>query len=121
MSALTREAATAPPAVGGAQCAGAACEERRWRRSAAIPGEESRRAGGLLLTPLLLLLRLYQRGISPFLPPLCRFYPTCSQYAVEALRARGPAHGILLATWRLLRCNPFCRGGFDPVPPRRRG
>jgi len=93
-------------------------EERRWRRSAPLPSPAAPRRG--VGGGLVLLLRLYQRGISPFLPPLCRYYPTCSQYAVEALQARGAWTGCWLALWRLLRCNPFCHGGFDPVPPRRR-
>lgn len=61
----------------------------------------------------------YQRFISPWLPPLCRFQPSCSQYAVEALRLRGAWKGLMLTIWRLLRCHPFSRGGHDPVPPPR--
>jgi len=75
--------------------------------------------------PLLLaLLRIYKRLISPILPPACRFEPSCSEYAMEAIELHGSWHGSRLALWRLLRCNPFCRGGFDPVPARphrRRG
>jgi len=63
------------------------------------------------------LVRCYQALISPFLPPTCRFEPTCSQYAIEALRKKGLIKGSLLAAWRILRCNPFCRGGYDPVEP----
>jgi putative membrane protein insertion efficiency factor len=65
---------------------------------------------------LLFALRLYQRLISPLLPPACRFVPTCSQYAAEALELHGPLKGGVLAAWRLLRCHPFSRGGYDPVP-----
>jgi len=65
------------------------------------------------------LIHLYQRLLSPLLPPACKFHPTCSNYAVEALRTHGFARGGALATWRILRCNPFSRGGYDPVPPRR--
>ncbi|MHB8573461.1 MAG: membrane protein insertion efficiency factor YidD [Candidatus Dormibacteria bacterium] len=66
--------------------------------------------------PLILVIRLYQRVISPILPPSCRFYPTCSEYAVVALQRHGTWRGGKLAVWRILRCNPFCHGGYDPVP-----
>ena len=62
------------------------------------------------------LLRLYKRLISPMLPPACRYVPTCSEYAAEAVALHGLFHGAALAFWRLLRCNPFARGGYDPVP-----
>ena len=68
----------------------------------------------LLVAPI----RLYQRFVSPLLPQRCKYYPTCSQYAVEAIRVHGPLRGLLMAGWRLLRCNPFSNGGLDPVPPR---
>lgn len=60
----------------------------------------------------------YRRWISPGLPRRCRYEPTCSAYAEEAIRKFGLARGGLLALWRLLRCNPFSNGGFDPVPKR---
>lgn len=63
----------------------------------------------------LALIRLYQRGISPYRPPCCRFVPTCSQYAVEAIEKYGALRGGLMALWRILRCNPFSKGGYDPV------
>lgn len=63
--------------------------------------------------------RGYQLAISPLLPPVCRFYPSCSQYSIEALREHGAVKGLALTAWRLLRCQPFHPGGFDPVPPRR--
>lgn len=63
-------------------------------------------------------LRFYQRFVSPWKPPMCRFHPTCSQYAIEAVREHGVIRGGLLSTWRLLRCHPFAKGGHDPVPPR---
>jgi putative membrane protein insertion efficiency factor len=66
--------------------------------------------------PVLLLIRGYQRFISPLLPPSCRFYPTCSQYSYEAIEKYGLLKGGALTLWRLCRCHPFCRGGFDPVP-----
>ena len=62
------------------------------------------------------LIRLYKKYISPLKPPCCRFTPTCSAYAIEAFQKRGFFAGFILMTWRLLRCNPFCRGGYDPVP-----
>jgi putative membrane protein insertion efficiency factor len=64
----------------------------------------------------LLALAAYRRWISPALPPRCKYAPTCSAYAAEAIRRFGVARGVLLALWRLLRCNPFSHGGFDPVP-----
>lgn len=64
---------------------------------------------------LLLPIRFYQRWISPALPRRCRYEPTCSAYAVEAIQRFGPLRGTALAGWRLLRCNPFSDGGFDPV------
>jgi putative membrane protein insertion efficiency factor len=71
---------------------------------------------------LIFLIRCYQRLISPVLPPRCRFDPSCSAYAIEAIQKKGILRGALLAAWRLLRCNPFCRGGHDPVdPPRKAG
>jgi len=66
------------------------------------------------------LLALYQRVISPLLPPgVCRFHPSCSSYARQALGIHGVFRGSALALWRICRCQPFCRGGLDPVPPRR--
>ncbi|MDI9490907.1 MAG: membrane protein insertion efficiency factor YidD [Clostridiaceae bacterium] len=64
------------------------------------------------------LIKLYQRRVSPFKPPSCKYYPTCSQYAIEAIQIWGFFRGIFLAIWRILRCNPFSRGGYDPVPTR---
>ncbi len=64
------------------------------------------------------LIRGYQYFISPLLPPSCRFEPTCSHYAMTALRRHGVVFGLALATWRILRCNPYCPGGVDEVPER---
>ena len=61
----------------------------------------------------LLLLRAYQTLVSPMLGPRCKYHPTCSQYAADALREFGLVHGLVLAGWRLLRCNPWSRGGVD--------
>jgi uncharacterized protein len=66
---------------------------------------------------LLLPIRLYQRLLSPIFGPKCRFSPTCSQYAIEAVEIHGVAKGALLSAWRVCRCHPFCEGGQDPVPP----
>ena len=62
------------------------------------------------------LIRFYKREISPCLMPACRFTPTCSEYAVEAITKYGALKGGFLALKRVLRCNPFCKGGYDPVP-----
>ena len=65
---------------------------------------------------VVLLIRGYQRFISPILPPSCRFYPTCSQYAIEVVQRHGVLKGGGLAIWRLLRCGPWTKGGYDPAP-----
>ena len=70
----------------------------------------------LLARVLILPIRFYQRFISPLTPPSCRFTPTCSQYAVEALQKYGPLKGLWLAVRRLLRCHPWGGSGYDPVP-----
>jgi len=62
------------------------------------------------------LIRIYQICISPLLPGCCRYKPTCSQYAFEAIKKYGPGKGLFLAVKRILRCNPFYSGGYDPVP-----
>ncbi len=68
------------------------------------------------------LIGLYRRYLSPLKSaPTCRFTPTCSAYAIEALEKRGLIVGSALAVWRILRCNPFCRGGYDPVPEKGSG
>ena len=66
--------------------------------------------------PLIGLVRFYQLCISPLKPPSCRFTPTCSQYAIEALRKHGPIRGLYLTVRRLLRCHPWGGSGYDPVP-----
>ena len=65
---------------------------------------------------LLSLIRFYRRSISPLFPPRCRFVPTCSQYALEAIEKYGALKGGWMAFRRILRCNPFHKGGYDPVP-----
>ena len=69
-------------------------------------------------TILIVFIKLYRRILSPILPGACRFTPTCSEYAIQALTRFGAIRGSLLMVWRILRCNPFCRGGYDPVPER---
>ena len=61
-------------------------------------------------------IRLYKRFLSPLLPTSCRFTPSCSRYTVEAIQRHGAFRGTLLGVWRILRCNPFGKGGYDPVP-----
>ena len=70
----------------------------------------------ILSLPFILLVRFYQLCISPLKPPTCRFTPTCSQYAIEALRKHGPIKGLYLTVRRLLRCHPWGGSGYDPVP-----
>jgi len=74
-------------------------------------------AARVLVVPI----RWYQRFISPMLGPRCRFAPSCSQYAVDALRTHGAARGLWLTVRRLARCHPFNPGGYDPVPARPQG
>ena len=62
------------------------------------------------------IIRFYQVCISPLFPPCCRFYPTCSNYALQAIEKYGPFKGIYLSIKRILRCHPFSKGGYDPVP-----
>lgn len=70
---------------------------------------------------LVALIKVYQYTLSPMLGQRCKYYPSCSNYAIGAIREHGALRGAGLAAWRLLRCNPFSDGGFDPVPPRRPG
>ena len=65
-------------------------------------------------------IRFYQRKISPLFGPKCRFYPTCSHYAIEAIEKHGVLKGTLLAALRLMRCNPLFPGGYDPVPENKK-
>jgi putative membrane protein insertion efficiency factor len=69
--------------------------------------------------PALAAIRFYQRRLSPGRPPACRFLPTCSEYAYEAIETYGALRGGAMAVWRILRCNPLNDGGLDPVPERR--
>jgi len=73
-------------------------------------------APGVLMKSLALrMLRIYKRWISPAFPPSCRYVPTCSEYAMEAVERYGAWRGLAMAAWRLLRCHPLVKGGYDPV------
>lgn len=86
----------------------------------AQPNQADSQQSSLAVRLLSYPVKFYRACISPLLPPSCRFTPTCSQYALEALRVHGALKGTWLTIWRLLRCNPFNRHvGYDPVPPRR--
>lgn len=80
--------------------------------------EGGRSASRVVGIALIGLIRVYQYTISPLLGECCKYYPSCSNYAIGALREHGVVRGSLLAGWRLLRCNPFSYGGYDPVPLR---
>lgn len=67
---------------------------------------------------VLMLLRAYKWALSPMLPPSCRYIPTCSEYAMEAVERYGALRGGFMAAWRVLRCHPFVKGGYDPVVKR---
>lgn len=70
-------------------------------------------------TILIALIVFYRKHISPKLPPMCKFYPTCSQYAITAIDRFGAFKGSLLTLWRLIRCSPLTSGGYDPVPQKK--
>lgn len=94
---------------GGGRCSP---DRSRYRRS-------PRGRGNLMRAVLLVLLAGYRRGVSPLLRPRCRYYPSCSAYAEQAIRDHGAVRGLLLTLRRLARCHPFAPGGVDPVPTRR--
>lgn len=73
----------------------------------------------LLAGPFIVLIKIYQYGISPLLGPRCRFWPSCSQYTLEAIQLHGPLKGSWLGFKRILKCHPLHPGGIDPVPPAR--
>ncbi|MHA7134495.1 membrane protein insertion efficiency factor YidD [Oerskovia turbata] len=98
MSAASQSAPAAPSASPG-------WGVRAWRAVRRIP-----------LIVLVGLIRIYQRLISPMTGPTCKYYPSCSQYALVAVQRHGVLRGVRLAVWRLLRCNPWSRGGVDDVP-----
>lgn len=69
--------------------------------------------------PLIWLIRVYKKYISSHTPPCCKYYPTCSTYGIQAIERFGALKGSALTMWRILRCNPFSAGGYDPVPEKR--
>jgi putative membrane protein insertion efficiency factor len=73
----------------------------------------------IIIYPFLLLIRFYQIAISPFTPSACRFEPTCSHYAIDALKTHGLFYGIFLAIKRILSCHPWGKTGYDPVPKKK--
>ncbi len=76
--------------------------------------------GGFLVALAIVLVRCYQGMLRPFLAGSCRFYPSCSEYAIEAFRLHGPLRGLMLSSRRVMRCHPLSSGGLDLVPPRIR-
>ncbi|MDI3299655.1 MAG: membrane protein insertion efficiency factor YidD [Bacillota bacterium] len=81
-----------------------------------MTGSRTRGASRGIQALLVGAIRFYRRWISPLKPPSCRFTPTCSEYALEAVLKHGPARGSALAAWRVIRCGPWSPGGYDPVP-----
>ena len=79
-------------------------------------GNGASRLSRLVTAPLILLVRAYQVVLSPAMGGACRFEPSCSNYMIEALKTHGAVKGTLLGLWRILRCHPFEKGGYDPVP-----
>ncbi len=79
-----------------------------------------KRLPGWIAAGMIAFIRLYQRILSPVLGRHCRFHPSCSQYAIDAIRVHGPILGAGYAVWRILRCQPLCAGGNDPVPAPKR-
>lgn len=97
---------------------GAVARETPAASSSSVARETPRPAGApawLILAPI----RLYRRFVSPAISNRCRYYPSCSAYAEQAIRELGAVRGTILAAWRVLRCNPFSRGGVDHVADRR--
>ena len=76
------------------------------------------RRAGFPAVPAIFLLKLYKRFLSPLIPPCCRFHPSCSVYGMTAFRVHGLFKGGMLTVWRVFRCSPLFRGGYDPVPPK---
>ena len=89
------------------------------KRPASSPHSLLARLRGLALEAFLLPLHVYRKLISPALPPRCKYYPSCSTYAVQAVRELGIVRGSILAAWRIVRCNPWSLGGVDELSERR--
>ena len=117
---LGRDEARVSSASGHASTGGGSLDAEE--RPAGLAGPAAREWGRVARIagwPLLAVLWIYRRFVSPVLPPACRFHPSCSLYAAEAIVAHGPIRGTWLAVRRLLRCHPWNAGGPDPVPPPR--
>src|SRR5215218_6904409 len=106
-----------PTSLGCSSARALPASPRRLRASCRRPAwaEGAFNVKRFLFAVLLAPIRAYQRFISPALPRRCKYYPTCSAYAVDAVREFGLVRGTILAGWRLLRCNPLSHGGYDPV------
>lgn len=87
--------------------------------AAAAPAPRTRRLARIARAVAAAPIVVYQRVVSPAIPQRCKYYPTCSRYAVDAIREYGILRGVVLAGWRLLRCNPWSHGGYDPVEAQR--
>ena len=88
--------------------------------STAVYEEAAKGGGGFEMKRLLVkLVKFYQLSISPLKAPCCKYYPTCSNYAIEAIERFGAFKGFFMAIYRILRCNPFSKGGYDPVPEKK--
>jgi len=96
----------------------AAIRESAMIRPSPDDQDRMRRLGSLPGRAVILMARLYQLTLSPLLGRQCRFVPSCSEYFIQAVRSRGAVRGSVMGIWRVLRCNPFSRGGYDPVGPR---
>ena len=81
--------------------------------------DDNDRGSSTLSRALTWIVIFYREAVSPLFPPSCRFEPTCSEYALEALKVHGALRGSVLTMWRILRCAPWSKGGWDPVPPSR--
>lgn len=91
--------------------------QRRWKMY--LKNSRYIKINHLIKRGLLQLIKIYQYGISPLFGPRCRFTPSCSQYTYEAITEHSIIKGIYLGIKRILRCNPFFKGGYDPVPPKK--
>ena len=107
-----------PVSVVAAQVVRSGVAPARYAQAEDVVRRATRRAAALASWPLLALLWIYRSFVSPALPPACRYHPSCSRYAAEAIRLHGPVRGAWLGMRRLLRCHPWAAGGPDPVPPR---
>ena len=70
-----------------------------------------------MAVPFILIIELYRKLVSPIMPPVCRYYPSCYKYSMDSLKTHGVFKGMIISSWRIMRCNPFSIGGPDEVPP----